>query len=356
VVSQNDQLINKRKNEIMQKHLKFYLGSDVSKLTLDISLMVVKDHKKGDIVTERFENNTEGLKALHKWLKMHKVSFDANSLLVIENTGIYHRLIWEYCSKHNLPIYIGNATHIKWSFGIARGKNDRIDSKRLCGYASKHADEIKATPVLNPVLLQLKDLMTARSRLLAQLGSIKVYLKELKLSNNQEVHKLMEQAHKAALDGLKKSLAAVEKQIHQIIASQPDIQANYKLLITVPGIGHLTAVYIICCTNNFISKITGKQLACYAGVVPFENTSGTSIKGKNKVHKMANKTLKKLLHLCALAAIKYYPEFKEYYDRKVIEGKNKLSVQNAVRNKIALRAAAVINNQQPYVDNYKKAA
>ena len=127
-------------------------------------------------------------------------------------------------------------------------------------------------------------------------------------------------------------------------------------MITVPGIGHLTAVYLICCTNNFICKITGKQLACYAGVAPFENTSGTSIKGRNKVHKMANKTLKKLLHLCALAAIKYYAEFKEYYDRKLAEGKNKLSVQNAIRSKIALRAVAVINNQQPYVDNYKKAA
>jgi transposase len=346
----------KEQNEIMQKDVKCYLGIDVSKLTLDISVIIVKDHKKGDLVTGRFDNTAEGIKALNKWLKTLNVSFDENSLLVIENTGVYHRLIWEYCSKHNLPIHIGNATHIKWSFGIARGKNDRIDSKRLCLYACQHADELKATPVLNPVLLQLKDMMTARSRLLAQIGSIKVYLKELKLSNSKEIQKVMEQAHKAALDGLEKSLAVVEKQIHQIISSEATIEANYKLLITVPGIGHLTAVYLICCTNNFIGKITGKQLACYAGVAPFENTSGTSIKGRNKVHKMANKTLKKLLHLCAMAAIKYYIEFKEYYDRKVAEGKHEILVLNAIRNKIALRAVAVINSQKPYVDNYKKVA
>lgn len=77
-----------------------------------------------------------------------------------------------------------------------------------------------------------------------------------------------------------------------MIQQDEAIRNNYELLISVPGIGHLTAVYIICCTNNFICKITGKELASYAGVAPFGNKSGTSIKGRDKVHKMANKDLK----------------------------------------------------------------
>jgi transposase len=124
----------------------------------------------------------------------------------------------------------------------------------------------------------------------------------------------------------------------------------------VPGIGHLTAVYILCCTNNFANKVSGKQMACYAGVVPFSNRSGTSIKGRDKVHKMANKDLKRMLHLCALATLRYYPEFKDYYDHKKSEGKHSMSVLNAIRNKIILRAVAVVKNQQPYVNNYQKAA
>lgn len=336
--------------------VKFYVGIDVSKLVFDIAVLKVTNHQKGAMITERFENNAQGIKTLHKWLKDQKVSFNDNSLVVIENTGVYHRLIWAYCSDHNLPIHIGNATHIKWSLGIARGKNDRIDSQRLCSYASKNADELKATPVLNPVFIKLKDMMTARSRLLAQAGSIKVYLKELKLSNSAETQKLIEKAHKAALEGIKKSIAEIEKEIHQIIGKDESIKKNYDLLITVPGIGHLTAAYIICCTNNFASKITGKQLASYAGVVPFGYSSGTSVKGRDKVHKMANKELKKMLHLCALTSIKYYVEFKEYYDRKKAEGKHPMAILNAIRNKIALRAVAVVNNQEPYVDNYKKAA
>lgn len=340
----------------MKKQKRFYLGMDVSKLWFDITIMCVMDHKKQSTLNERFDNNEAGLKLLDKWLKKHKVSFDENSLLVIENTGVYHRLVWQYCSNHGLPLHIGNATHIKYSFGIARGKNDKIDSQRLCAYAFKNADELKATPVLNTVFIMLKDMMTARSRLLTQMGSIKVYLKELKLSNSNETQQIIEQAHKAALDGIKQSLKIIEKQIKQMINEDEAIKKNYELLLSVPGIGHLTAVYIICCTNNFICKITGKQLASYAGVAPFGNTSGTSIKGRNKVHKMANKDLKKLLHMGAVSAITHYPEFRDYYERKLKEGKHELSVINAIRSKIALRAVAVINNQQKYVSNYKKAA
>jgi transposase len=308
------------------------------------------------VITERFDNNGAGMKALDKWLKKQKVSFDENSLLVIENTGVYHRLVWEYCSSHSLPLYIGNATHIKYSFGIARGKNDKIDSERLCSYCFKNADELKATPVLNPIFIRLKDMMTSRSRLIAQKNSIKVYLAEMKLSNSKETQAIIEQAHKAAVEGIKESLKLVEKQIKQMIQEDAAIKKNYELLLTVPGIGHLTAVYLIYCTNNFICKITGKQLASYAGVAPFGNKSGTSIKGKDKVHKMANKELKTLFHMGAISAITHYPEFKDYYQRKVKEGKHELSAINAVRSKIALRAVAVINNQMAYVDNYKKTA
>lgn len=338
----------------MKKEVKFYLGMDVSKLWVDIALMCVINHDKQPVITERFDNDAAGMKALGKWLKMHHVSFNESSLLVIENTGVYHRLVWEYCSTHGLPLYIGNATHIKWSFGIARGKNDKIDSQRLCAYAFKNGDELKATPVLNPVFLKMKDMMTARSRLLSQKNSIKVYLGEMKLSNSKETQLLIEEAHRAALEGITVSLKNVEKQIKQMIEQDAAIKKNYDLLLSVPGIGHLTAVYIICCTNNFICKITGKQLASYAGVAPFSNTSGTSIKGRDKVHKMANKDLKKLLHMGAISAITNYSEFKQYYERKVREGKHEQSVINAVKSKIALRAVAVINNQKKYVDKYKK--
>ena len=335
---------------------KFFIGIDVSKPYFDVSLMAVINHKKQAVQPARLDNTPEGIKALEKWLKTNGVTFDENTLVVIENTGVYHRLLWSFCSSRNLPIHIGNAAHIKWSFGIARGKNDKIDSLRLCSYAQKHCEELKATPALNAVLLLLKDLMRARTKLVSQINSIKTYIKELKNANDKAVVQLMEQAHKTAMEGIAKSIKSIEAEISRVIRENAALQTNYNLLLSVPGIGHLTAVYLICCTNNFYGKISGKQLACYAGVVPFEHSSGISVKGKTRVHKMANKELKKMLHLSSLTVIRYYPEFKTYYDRKKQQGKHSMSILNAIRNKIVLRAVAVVNKQKTYVDKTKIAA
>ncbi len=340
----------------MQTKKEFFIAFDVSKSWVDLSMLLVIDAVKQEMLREKFDNTPEGFKLLDKWLKARGVPFNDSTLVVIENTGVYHRRIWEYCTLKGLPLHIGNAAGIKWSLGITRGKNDVTDSQRLCSYCYRHADELKATPPLDPVILQLKDLMTARTRLIGQITSTKVYLNELKVSNSKALQNAMEKAHKAALDGMKKSLDLIEQQIKQIIAGNPVINRNYKLLISVPGIGHVTATYMICCTANFASKISGKQLASYAGVVPFENQSGSSIKGRNKVHKMANKELKRLLHMGARSVAAHHPEFKEYYERKHKEGKHDLTIINAIKNKIVLRGAAVINNQRKYVDNYKKAS
>ena len=343
---------NKFKINLSMKRKQYYVGIDVSKPYFDASLLPVVDYQKQAIITERFENTNQGIKNFEKWLKSNEVSFDSQSLVVMENTGIYHRLIWKFCSKKNIPLHIGNAAHIKWSFGIARGKSDVIDSKRLCVYAYKESDNLKAGPSLNPDLLKLKDLMSSRSKLLLQLNGIKRHLNELKMSNDKTTQTLMEGVHKQAMEGLKKSIKKIESLIMDIVKSDAVMFRNYQLLITVPGVGHLTAVYILCCTNNFVCKISGKQLACYAGVVPFEHSSGISIKGKNRVHKMANKELKSMLHLSSLVAIQRYPEFRNYYERKKAEGKHSMSVLNAIKNKIILRAAAVINSQKPYQENH----
>ena len=335
---------------------RFFIGIDVSKPFFDASLMAVVSHVKQTVETAKFDNSIAGMKLFEKWLKLHKVTMNEHSIVVIENTGIYHRLLWVFCSKKHLPIHIGNAAHIKWSFGIARGKNDKVDSIRLCNYAYKESDTLKATGALDPHLLQLKDFISARTKLLKQITSIKVSVNELEGINDKPHQELITQSLKSAIDGITKSISNIEEQIKKIIAANQGFKRSYDLLISIPGIGHVTAVYLIGCTANFAGNPSGKQLACYAGVAPFEHSSGISIKGKTRVHRMANKDLKKLLHLCALSVIQYNEEFKVYYHRKKDEGKHSMSILNAVRNKIALRVAAVIKNQTPYKNNYKLVA
>jgi transposase len=334
----------------MQKN---YLGIDVSKLSFDVSLIMVINSIRQAAVISQFDNNAIGLKSFKKWLDDHKVSFDENSLLVIENTGIYHRPIWNFCTTNLLPVFIGNAADLKWSFGIARTKNDKVDSMRLCEYAYKNHEDIKPTTGLNKALITLKDLLTNRSKLLRQKNAIKQTLGELKMSNDKATQQLLEKVNKTAIDGLKTSIKLIDAEMLRLVKLDDHVFANYQRMLTVPGIGKITAIFIICCTNNFAIKVTGKQLANYAGVVPHEHKSGTSIKGRNRVHFMANKDLKAILTMGALSAISAYPEFKDYYNRKTKEGKKHLQVLNAVKNKMLLRVVAVINQQKNYETKYQ---
>ena len=127
----------------------------------------------------------------------------------------------------------------------------------------------------------------------------------------------------------------------------------FLLITSVVGIGFVTAINLLIHTQGFNTMCDSRKLACYCGVAPFPYQSGISIKGKTRVSNMANKKLKTNLHLAALTAIKCDPQLKAYYERKVLEGKSKMSVINAVRFKLLARVVAVVNKNEEYV---KKAA
>jgi transposase len=136
--------------------------------------------------------------------------------------------------------------------------------------------------------------------------------------------------------------------MHDIISNDAALHELFTLLTSVPGVGKCTALYFLCFTNEFQLCRTAKQLACYCGVAPFEHTSGTSIRGKTRVSSMANKILKCHLHLGALSAIQHNAELRQYYLRKVAEGKHKMAILNAIRNKIIHRIIAVVHRRTPY--------
>ena len=77
----------------------------------------------------------------------------------------------------------------------------------------------------------------------------------------------------------------------------------------------------------------GKQLACYAGGA-FEHSSGSSVRGCPRVSHWANKKLKKYLHMAALSTIQVEGELKAYYERQLAKGQHKMSMLNAIRNKL----------------------
>ena len=177
--------------------------------------------------------------------------------------------------------------------------------------------------------------------------SIQNQLGEAK-SHNPRHYKILLDSYKPLIALIERQLKKVDLEIQELLNQNEDIRQNIQLMKGIPGVGKQTALQFIIYTQNFTLFKSAKHLACYAGVVPFQNESGTIVK-RARISKMASQKLKSLLHLAAMSAVRSKSELKTYYIRKVAEGKNKMSVLNAVRNKIVHRIWAVIERQSPFL-------
>jgi transposase len=167
------------------------------------------------------------------------------------------------------------------------------------------------------------------SQLVVASQSIKGYPKEL-VKDIQAQNELLQ-------ENLAVQIKGIDKSIKECLQQDKDLQHKSKLIQSVPGIGQQTAAYLLIVSQGMKSFATARQFACYSGCAPFAHQSGVSIRGKTKVHFIANRKMKMLLHMAAMNAITFNDELKTYYQRKVAEGKNPMSVLNAVRFKLICR-------------------
>ena len=323
---------------------KHFLGIDVSKDYFDA--VVILDGNKGKSFHNQFVNDYKGIKSLCKWLKEEGSTYE-NTLVCLEHTGMYGKLIINYLTSFKFDIWVEMSLKIIRSIGLQRGKNDKIDAERIAYYAMKNQEEAQIYEPPRKVIEQLKKLISLREHLVTTRAMLLRNSKELK-GFEPELSILYAKFCKSTVKGLEADLKNIEKELDNIIKSDENLSNVYEKSTSVTGVGKVTTLYLICYTNEFKMYETPRQLACYCGVVPFEYTSGKSIKGRSRVHYMANKKLKKQLHMCAISSIRAKGDCKDYYDRKVAEGKNKMLVINNVRNKLIHRICACIRNNKNY--------
>lgn len=323
---------------------KHFLGIDVSKDYFDAVVLVAG--KKENAIHNQFSNDLKGIKSLVVWLKGQDADFE-NTLVCLEHTGMYGKLIVKYLTVYKFTIWVEMSLKIIRSIGVQRGKNDKLDAERIAYYAMKNVDEAQIFTTPRKEIEKIRNLLSLREKLVETQTHLKRNAKELS-QFDKEVAKFSATLQKNTLKGIALDLKSIEKQLDTIIKEDENLSRIFKLTTSVIGVGKVTALFLICFTNEFTMYATPRQLACYTGVVPFEYTSGKSVRAKPKVHYMANKKLKKQLHMCALSAITSDPELKHYFERKVGEGKSKMLVINNIRNKIVHRICACIRNNKAF--------
>jgi transposase len=327
----------------------FFVGIDIGKETLEVALFKGGEELQVTTVANTMQEIKSHLAELQKTPGFHL----DNTIFCMEHTGVYNNPMLAVLHKHKAQIWVEHAEQILRSIGMTRGKNDKMDARRIAKYAHRFADQARLWQPVRQVVQELSVLSSLRDRLVAAKKQISTPLKELSLFVDKRTAKLLESNCKSSLVALEKDISAVEQKIKGLIDEDPEIKELHRRITSVPGVGDVTATAIIVATNEFKDFNSPKKFACHAGVAPFEHRSGISIRGKTQVSKKANKKLKTLLHLAARSILATKGELRQYFDRKVAEGKAKMAVLNAIGNKIILRIFAVIRDEVMYQKNYQ---
>lgn len=327
---------------------KFFVGIDVSKDTLDFSVVTGGQ----EVSNFRIENSPRAIKAALKQIKGLKgFSFDY-TLFCLEQTGLYNNHVTTVLYSVGARIWVERAIQIKRSAGLLRGKSDKVDAQRIAFFAFRNQDRARIWQPPRTVIQQLKRLTGVRERLLIIASQLKKPIDESRRFDPKAVYSMIKSSCLRSLKAVKADIKEVERQILEAIKKDQSLKHLFELVTSVDGIGNVIACDIIITTNEFKNITDPKKFACYCGVVPFEHTSGTSVRGRTRVSHFANKNSKRLLHLAAMSIIRYSGELKTYWLRKLEQGKHKMVVLNAVRNKLIQRVFAVVKRGTKFEKNF----
>jgi len=329
---------------------KYFIGVDISKEHLDLAL--VDEHDSGVFSDKKVENSFSGFGKIKSWLVSEKVKL-SDCMFCMEHTGTYGLLLFAWLGQMGIDYCVEPAIQIKRSLGLTRGKNDKVDARRIAVYA--HANRVKLDRFSLPSkpLLQIKQLLTYRDQQIrikvSLLNSLKNHNQYQEILGSGEISDEIQHQ----IDECVYRIENIDKRIKELIKTDEELKKNYELTTSIKGVGPLIAAFMLVTTNNFTSFENGRKYACYCGIAPFENASG-KYQGRSKVSHLANKRVKGLLSSGANSAYKWDPEIKRYYERKRKEGKHHNLIMNAIKCKLVNRIFAVVNRQTPYVNIYRE--
>jgi len=329
------------------KKWEFTLGVDVSKNTLDISCSELNEHVK-------IKNGTEGFTVFLKWCKHFKIDLK-QSFLVMEFTGGYEYKLIQFCESRGILYTRIPGLAIKNSLGITRGKNDKVDSSRIAQYGEEKHKSLTPSRPLNPAIVSLKELLSFRKRLVRENAGYQATIKERIHMYGENKKDIIVKKLEQKLKGNIKNIAAIEAEMLNIVAQDEKISINYSLITSIKGIGKINGLMTIAFTENFTSFTNPRSYAVYVGVVPFDHSSGISIKGRKRVSHIANKELKQELNQAARSAMEWDKEMRSYGEEKLKTKCYKI-VLNNIKFKLILRMFAVVKRGEIYVENYRNVA
>lgn len=329
--------------------VRYFVGIDLSKLTFNYCLR----YGGGNVINGKVGNNVESIKEFIFSLKQIQNFKLSQAVFGMEVTGIYGITLINTLSKLKAKVVVESAIKIKNSLGIVRGKNDKLDAARITRFLIKNLPELKLWTPRRKVIDELDSLSTLRDRIVKVNKILNTPLNEDMGFINKDLSDTNIKFCAPIILDAKQLISDIESRIKATWTDDERCKRLMDIMISVKGIGNVTALEILIKTNEFKSITTARQFASYCGVAPFEYASGTSVKKISRVSQVADKHVKSLLHNGVITCIGFDHEIKAYYKRRVeVDKKNKMSVMNAIKFKLICRVFACVRADRMYEEGH----
>lgn len=335
----------------MKKVLKQVVGVDVAQKELVTTLGRMYDDFSIELYSHRvFKNTEKGMLTLLDWVKKQTTE-EAKIHYVMEATGVYHQKFAYYLDESFLDLSVVLPNKISNYIRTLEVKTitDKTCSEAITQFGLERKLNFWHAP--NKVYMELQQLTRERDQIVAERSAIKNQLHAETTQAKPNVNSVRRLKERIAF--LNRQEKEIKAEIDMIIDNNEDVKKEIKNIISIPGIGKLTAVIVLAETNGFELIRNKKQLTSYAGLDVKEKQSGTSVKGKPRISKKGNRSLRKAMYLPSLSAVKYDENFKGQYVRIVSKHGIKKKGLIAVQRKMLELIYTLFKNKTTYDKDYE---
>ena len=297
----------------------------------------------GAVSTPRtYAQDAHGFAALQAHLAATTVP-PAATLVVMEATGSYWiaLAVTLHAAGYRVSVINPLQAHHFAKAQLRRAKTDALDAQDLA-----HLATLLRPPVWTPPPAIYHEV---RQRLLVRDGLV-----TMRQQARNQLHALVQwpvvvaQAEaplRAVIGDLDVRIAGLEGEIAQVLAGS-EWAASLGYLTSAPGIGLLTAAWLLVATLNFTLGETPEAVVAYAGLAPVPRQSGTSVRGVAQIGHSGNGRLRTAAYLATLAAVRFNPMIRAFYERLRAAGKPVKVARCAAARKLLHLAWALVTKHQ----------
>lgn len=299
-------------------------GIDVSAAQLVVAL----EGEGGRGGQRSFPNRTSGHEALIRWLQENGTPVR----VCLEATGLYSLdLALALHAASGIEVAVLNPKRVnRFAATLCRRKTDPADAQVLAEYARRMPFQSWHPP--QAAALELR----AITRHIAALTQ-----QHTQQSNRLHAVSASSSGARCVRQDLKRSLRDLERRTEKmrraavaLIAQDAELGPRFTLLLSMPGIGEVSALNLLGELALLAPNLTVRQWVAHSGLDPAHHDSGSSVHKRSHISRAGNRYLRRALYMPALVAVRHDPYLRAFYQALLARHKAKLQALMAAARKM----------------------